>query len=90
MRSIPFHCFCYSDSDAIKVYIRVRPPVTHLADVDNSACLEVDKDNRQIRMHCRPEAKVFTFDEVADIDTTQVSHHFPLFLFDGSKINIFN
>ena len=63
--------------------MRVRPPALNLAEADNSKCLEVDSENNLLRMHSKPDAKVFTFDQVADENTTQVSHH-------GDRIRLFN
>nr|XP_060637755.1 kinesin-like protein KIF15 [Anolis sagrei ordinatus] len=57
-----------AEGDAIKVYVRVRPP----ADGDRSLCLSV-LSTSTIRLHSKPEPKIFTFDHVADVDTTQES-----------------
>uniref|UniRef100_A0A452HVZ3 Kinesin motor domain-containing protein n=1 Tax=Gopherus agassizii TaxID=38772 RepID=A0A452HVZ3_9SAUR len=58
--------------DAIKVYVRVRPPSegAALADGDQGLCLSVLSSNT-LRLHSKPEPKIFTFDHVANIDTTQ-------------------
>ncbi|XP_007437595.1 kinesin-like protein KIF15-A, partial [Python bivittatus] len=63
-----------ADGDAIKVYIRVRPPSegTTVADRDNGLCLSVLSSN-SIRLHSKPEPKIFIFDNVADANTTQES-----------------
>ncbi|XP_044312262.1 kinesin-like protein KIF15 isoform X1 [Varanus komodoensis] len=63
-----------TEGDAIKVYVRVRPPSegTVLADGDHGLCLSVLSSNT-IRLHSKPEPKIFTFDDVADMDTTQES-----------------
>lgn len=61
----------YSD-DSIKVIVRVRPPDQHItSELESSLCLEVH-DARTILMHTKPEHRVFTFDHVAGMDTTQV------------------
>uniref|UniRef100_A0A8C0J358 Kinesin family member 15 n=1 Tax=Chelonoidis abingdonii TaxID=106734 RepID=A0A8C0J358_CHEAB len=61
-----------TEGDAIKVYVRVRPPSegAALADGDQDLCLSVLSSNA-LRLHSKPEPKIFTFDHVANIDTTQ-------------------
>uniref|UniRef100_A0A452HW12 Kinesin motor domain-containing protein n=1 Tax=Gopherus agassizii TaxID=38772 RepID=A0A452HW12_9SAUR len=61
-----------TEGDAIKVYVRVRPPSegAALADGDQGLCLSVLSSNT-LRLHSKPEPKIFTFDHVANIDTTQ-------------------
>ncbi|XP_051871609.1 kinesin-like protein KIF15-A [Pristis pectinata] len=62
-----------AEGDSIKVYVRVRPPVksTRLcSDGDHGLCLSVPSPNT-IRLSSKPEPKVFTYDHVADMDTTQ-------------------
>ncbi|XP_042329319.1 LOW QUALITY PROTEIN: kinesin-like protein KIF15 [Sceloporus undulatus] len=63
-----------AEGDAIKVYIRVRPPSEESSQVDGAhgLCLSVLSTNT-IRLHSKPEPKIFTFDHVADVDTTQES-----------------
>ncbi|XP_053116925.1 kinesin-like protein KIF15 isoform X2 [Hemicordylus capensis] len=63
-----------TEGDAIKVYIRVRPAPegSVLPDGDRGLCLLVLSSNT-IRLHSKPEPKIFTFDHVADMDTTQES-----------------
>lgn len=63
-----------AEGDAIKVYVRVRPPSEGptVADGDQGLCLSVLSSNT-IRLHSKPEPKIFTFDHVANIDTTQVT-----------------
>ncbi|XP_014374008.1 kinesin-like protein KIF15 [Alligator sinensis] len=63
-----------AEGDAIKVYVRVRPPSEGptVADGDQGLCLSVLSSNT-IRLHSKPEPKIFTFDHVANIDTTQES-----------------
>ncbi|XP_062985474.1 kinesin-like protein KIF15 [Elgaria multicarinata webbii] len=61
------------EGDTIKVYVRVRPPEGTLpADGKQGLCLSVLSSNT-IRLHSKPEPKIFTFDDVADVDTTQES-----------------
>uniref|UniRef100_A0A4W6FK04 Kinesin-like protein n=1 Tax=Lates calcarifer TaxID=8187 RepID=A0A4W6FK04_LATCA len=66
--------WCYSgDSDSIKVFVRVRPLTqgTGLTtDGDQSLCLTVTSPNT-IRLLSKPEPRTFTYDHVADMDTSQ-------------------
>uniref|UniRef100_A0A8C8APW1 Kinesin family member 15 n=1 Tax=Otus sunia TaxID=257818 RepID=A0A8C8APW1_9STRI len=69
------HKYSFSvEGDAIKVYVRVRPPSegTALTDGDQGLCLSVLSSNT-IRLHSKPEPKIFTFDYVADMESTQES-----------------
>ncbi|XP_067857923.1 kinesin-like protein KIF15 [Heptranchias perlo] len=62
-----------AEGDSIKVYVRVRPPAksTELfTDGDQGLCLAVTSSNT-IRLSSKPEPKIFTYDHVADMDTTQ-------------------
>jgi hypothetical protein len=59
-----------SDGDSIRVFVRVRPLTSETTDADRGLCLEVQ--NTQIVMHAKPDNKVFTFDDVADQQSTQV------------------
>uniref|UniRef100_UPI0037E86546 kinesin-like protein KIF15 n=1 Tax=Semicossyphus pulcher TaxID=241346 RepID=UPI0037E86546 len=64
-----------SDSDSIKVFVRVRPLTqgTGLTtDGDQSQCLTVTSPNT-IRLLSKPEPRTFTYDHVADMDTSQDS-----------------
>ncbi|KAM8978406.1 kinesin-like protein KIF15 [Sarcophilus harrisii] len=64
-----------NEGDVIKVFIRVRPPTEGpmLNDGEHSGlCLSVLTSNT-LRLHSKPEPKIFTFDHVADMDTTQES-----------------
>lgn len=68
------HKYSFSvEGDAVKVYVRVRPPSegTVLTDGDQGLCLSVLSSNT-IRLHSKPEPKIFTFDYVANMETTQV------------------
>ncbi|XP_071417456.1 kinesin-like protein KIF15 isoform X1 [Pithys albifrons albifrons] len=62
------------EGDAIKVFVRVRPPSdrTALTSGDQGLCLSVLSSNT-IRLHSKPEPKIFTFDYVANTETTQES-----------------
>uniref|UniRef100_A0A8C5TAC2 Kinesin family member 15 n=1 Tax=Malurus cyaneus samueli TaxID=2593467 RepID=A0A8C5TAC2_9PASS len=69
------HKYLFSvEGDAIKVFVRVRPPSDRIAltDGDQGLCLSVLSSNT-IRLHSKPEPKIFTFDYVANMDTTQES-----------------
>lgn len=63
-----------TDSNSIKVFVRVRP-LTHgtglTTDGDQSLCLTVTSPNT-IRLLSKPEPRTFTYDHVADVDTSQV------------------
>ncbi|XP_008943149.1 PREDICTED: kinesin-like protein KIF15, partial [Merops nubicus] len=63
-----------AEGDAIKVCVRVRPPAEApaLSEGDPALCLSVLSSNT-IRLHSKPEAKIFTFDYVANMETTQES-----------------
>ncbi|XP_038077912.1 kinesin-like protein KIF15 [Patiria miniata] len=58
-----------SNGDSIKVYLRVRPPDQDNA-IDSGQILTVQQPDVVI-LPCKPEPKVYTFDHVADIHTTQ-------------------
>uniref|UniRef100_A0A3Q1C3K9 Kinesin motor domain-containing protein n=1 Tax=Amphiprion ocellaris TaxID=80972 RepID=A0A3Q1C3K9_AMPOC len=63
------------DNDSIKVFVRVRPLTqgTGLTtDGDQSLCLTVTSPNT-IRLLSKPEPRTFTYDHVADMDTSQDS-----------------
>lgn len=67
--------FSYSsDSDSIKVFVRVRP-LTQCSglttDGDQKLCLTVTSPNT-IRLLSKPEPRTFTYDHVADMETSQV------------------
>ena len=58
--------------ESIKVFVRVRPPDPNLTlEVGEGACLEATTQ-MAITVHCKPEPRVFTFDHVAGMETTQV------------------
>ncbi|XP_077983161.1 kinesin-like protein KIF15 [Glandiceps talaboti] len=58
------------EGDSIKVYVRVRPPDNPDSELDSAHCLKVTPPN-SIVVFSKPESKVFTYDHVADINTTQ-------------------
>ncbi|XP_055985479.1 kinesin-like protein KIF15 [Sorex fumeus] len=60
--------------DAIRVFVRIRPPKESSgpADGEQNLCLSA-LSSTTLRLHSNPEPKVFTFDHVADIGTTQES-----------------
>lgn len=62
------------DGDAIKVFVRVRPPAEADmgVDVERNWSLSVDSNKNAVIMKAKPEAKIFLFDNVADINVTQV------------------
>ncbi|XP_008282437.1 kinesin-like protein KIF15 [Stegastes partitus] len=69
------HIAASGDSDSIKVFVRVRPLTqgTGLTtDGDQSLCLTVTSPNT-IRLLSKPEPRTFTYDHVADMDTSQDS-----------------
>ncbi|KAM4705724.1 kinesin-like protein KIF15 [Rhinophrynus dorsalis] len=73
--TLPLPCLPSAEGDAIKVFVRIRPPVEGSlggGDGDQGLCLTVLSPNT-IRLHSKPEPKVFTFDHVANMDATQES-----------------
>ncbi|XP_023141715.1 kinesin-like protein KIF15-A isoform X1 [Amphiprion ocellaris] len=69
------HIAASGDNDSIKVFVRVRPLTqgTGLTtDGDQSLCLTVTSPNT-IRLLSKPEPRTFTYDHVADMDTSQDS-----------------
>ncbi|XP_004676314.1 PREDICTED: kinesin-like protein KIF15 isoform X1 [Condylura cristata] len=63
-----------NEGDAIKVFVRIRPPKegSGSTDGEQNLCLSVLSPTT-LRLHSNPEPKTFTFDHVADMDTTQES-----------------
>ncbi|XP_042356608.1 kinesin-like protein KIF15-A [Plectropomus leopardus] len=62
-----------NDSDSIKVFVRVRPLTQSTGlttDGDQQLCLTVTSPNT-IRLLSKPEPRTFTYDHVADMDTSQ-------------------
>uniref|UniRef100_G3P071 Kinesin motor domain-containing protein n=1 Tax=Gasterosteus aculeatus aculeatus TaxID=481459 RepID=G3P071_GASAC len=71
--SAPNICCC--DGDSIKVFVRVRPLTQSTGlttDKDQKLCLTVTSPNT-IRLLSKPEPRTFTYDHVADMDTSQDS-----------------
>ncbi|XP_043921457.1 kinesin-like protein KIF15 [Protopterus annectens] len=71
--TLPLPPLSSADGDSIKVFVRVRPPsdgTTLLEDGKTGLCLSVLSSNT-LRIHSKPEPKLFTFDCVADVDTNQ-------------------
>ncbi|KAM8915283.1 kinesin-like protein KIF15 isoform 2-T2 [Spinachia spinachia] len=63
------------DGDSIKVFVRVRPLTQSTGlttDRDQKLCLTVTSHNT-IRLLSKPEPRTFTYDHVADMDTSQDS-----------------
>ncbi|XP_075683193.1 kinesin-like protein KIF15 isoform X2 [Rhinoderma darwinii] len=68
-------CLSSPEGDAIKVFVRIRPPVEGSlvgGDGDHGLCLSV-LTPKTMRLHSKPEPKIFTFDHVANMDATQES-----------------
>ncbi|KAG8521512.1 Kinesin-like protein KIF15, partial [Galemys pyrenaicus] len=63
-----------NEGDAIKVFVRIRPPKegSGSPDGEQNLCVSVLSPTT-LRLHSNPEPKIFTFDHVADTDTTQES-----------------
>ncbi|OWK02823.1 KIF15 [Cervus elaphus hippelaphus] len=63
-----------NEGDAIKVFVRIRPPTegSGSADGEQNLCLSV-LSSTTLRLHSNPEPKTFMFDHVANMDTTQES-----------------
>nr|XP_020019412.1 kinesin-like protein KIF15 [Castor canadensis] len=63
-----------NEGDAIKVFVRIRPPAegARSADGEQNLCLSV-LSSTTLRLHSNPEPKTFMFDYVSDMDTTQES-----------------
>jgi len=64
--------FIYSEGDAIKVFVRIRPPNSYEKDIGQVQALNV-LDETSLAMNCKSDSRVFTFDQVADITSTQVN-----------------
>lgn len=72
--SVFFSPLC-SGGESIRVFVRVRPPDPNLeCDLDHAHCLEVSSLT-SLSMKSHPEPKVFTFDHVAGMHTTQVCYN---------------
>lgn len=54
------------------MYVRVRPPAQNLEQgVDDAPCVEVTSSTSLV-LHSKPDPKTFSFDHVANTNTTQV------------------
>lgn len=76
-----YSCSYSSDSNSIKVFVRVRPLTRGAGlttDGDQNLCLTVTSPNT-IRLLSKPEPRTFTYDHVADMDTSQVGSTWLLF-----------
>eukprot|EP00794_Sanderia_malayensis_P018958 gene18958-20864_t len=59
------------EGDSIKVYVRIRPSVKTLdQDIEHSLCLEATSA-KSLVLYSKPEPKQFSYDHVADMNTTQ-------------------
>ena len=62
-----------SEGDAIKVFLRVRPPENANSALPfNGRVVDVNASNNSVTLLAKPDPKVFTFDHVADTNSTQV------------------
>ncbi|XP_049633273.1 kinesin-like protein KIF15 [Suncus etruscus] len=61
-----------NEGDAIKVFVRIRPLEEGSTDGEQNLCLSM-LSSTTVRLHSNPEPKIFTFDHVADMNTTQES-----------------
>ena len=62
-----------SEGDSIKVFLRVRPPENANSALPfNGRVVEVNTGNNSVTLLAKPDPKVFTFDHVADTNSTQV------------------
>lgn len=80
-----------NEGDAIKVFVRIRPLTegSGSADGEQNLCLSL-LSSTTLRLHSNPEPKIFTFDHVADMDTTQVMKFWKLnFPFGKYKILLY-
>ena len=71
-------CVPCSNSDAIKVFLRVRPPEKGSSLLASSPVVEVNADCKSVTLLSRPDVKLFTFDHVADVTSTQVTSQCPV------------
>ncbi|XP_056009196.1 kinesin-like protein KIF15 [Ostrea edulis] len=73
--------FC-SEGDAIKVFVRIRPPDSYDNDRGCQQCVSVNDTKTAVIIHSKPDPKTFTFDHVVDHQDTQES----VFTIMGKKI----
>ena len=70
-----------TDGDSIKVFLRVRPAETAVVSGLPTTARVVDvRDSKSMTLLSKPDPKLFTFDYIADSDSTQV---YPLFILDA-------
>lgn len=61
-----------SESDSIKIFLRVRPPDISISENDFAPrVLEVNTADNAVILKTKPDPKIFTYDNVADADITQ-------------------
>ncbi|XP_067651660.1 kinesin-like protein KIF15 [Haliotis asinina] len=60
-----------SEGDSIKVFVRVRPPDKGDNELGAQRAIEVDDQRNSVTVRAKPDAKVFSFDKVADVNITQ-------------------
>ncbi|GFS06717.1 kinesin-like protein KIF15 [Elysia marginata] len=61
-----------SESDSIKIFLRVRPPEISISENDFAPrVLEVNTADNAVILKTKPDPKIFTYDNVADADITQ-------------------
>lgn len=65
-----------SEGDAIKVFVRIRPPDSYDNDRGCQPCVSVNDNKTAVIVHSKPDPKTFTFDHVADHQDTQVHDYF--------------
>lgn len=66
----------FSDGDAIKVFVRIRPPDSYDNDRGCQPCVSVNDNKTAVIVQSKPDPKTFTFDHVADHEDTQVRNGF--------------
>ncbi|KAK3745794.1 hypothetical protein RRG08_030668 [Elysia crispata] len=61
-----------SESDSIKIFLRVRPPDPSISENDFAPrVLDVNTADNAVILRTKPDPKIFTYDNVADADITQ-------------------
>ncbi|XP_062599785.1 kinesin-like protein KIF15 [Saccostrea cucullata] len=71
-----------SEGDAIKVFVRIRPPDSYDNDRGCQPCVSVNESKTAVIVQSKPDSKTYTFDHVADYQDTQES----VFTIMGKKI----
>lgn len=72
----PWLYILFSDGDAIKVFVRIRPPDSYDNDRGCQPCVSVNDNKTAVIVQSKPDPKTFTFDHVADHEDTQVRNSF--------------